>query len=130
MTTTNEVIQQLIIGQRIQNTLHVIDIFFSMYHEIGNAKSILLNPPCNCHEGHANHNIIRKVGDWADYVSLLWRKGIVDAQLLKELGIDQILVDICNHLEKKEESAALLKREWRNLAEFSMTCSYGPADKD
>jgi hypothetical protein len=71
--------------QRVDSALRVIDYYFAIYNEIGEAKRILQNPSLL---SDANEEIrVRKIGDWFELVSSLCNKKVVDTEILAQVAL-------------------------------------------
>ena len=66
--------------QRQELTLHLLDHFFSIYLDLGEAKGLLKQPS---QRDPDDLNKVRRIGDWLNLVAILYRQKAVDADLLK-----------------------------------------------
>jgi hypothetical protein len=71
--------------QKTQVALSIIERFFSSYDDIARAKSILRDPTST--KAVDNQNTVRKVGDWFELVSSLWKHSSLNRDLIKEVAI-------------------------------------------
>lgn len=124
----NTFFQEILIGQRVQNTIQLINSYFDIFHEIGIVKGILFdqgNDPCN--------NTVRKVGDWAEYFVILYENELFEKKLINELGLSTFVIQFRDDIKKNKAILPLLETWWPRLAKFDPTatdCTYGPVDKN
>src|SRR5271169_4218331 len=73
---------------KVDITLNVIKDFFAFYGEIGEVKGLFTAIDLNkILSDPTKVNLLRRVGDWHNYVASLAKSGAVDVPLLTAVGV-------------------------------------------
>jgi len=54
--------------------------------------------------------------NWCDIVAILWEKGMIDTELLKEIDFDKVLIGFRDRLEAEGMEYPYVAQQWKNGA--------------